>query len=90
MFRRTLFGVLWFAVLWIVIMGLGGGIAGAVAGGSATAADKTFQQGFDHGFQAGAVAGARFRQHYGLWVFFGAAALTGAGIFFQILPGTKR
>jgi len=90
MFRRTLCGILWFALVWFVMMGLGGGIAGALAGGHASESDPNFHEGFDQGFAVGVQAGARFRQHYGGWVFAGAAVLTGAGIFFQILPGTRR
>jgi|GEM_PF-4234613 len=85
-----LFCLFWFGIFWVALLIIGGGIAGAHVAGPAPLADTSVQQGIRYGYQAGVVEGVQFRERYGTWVMLGAAVLALAGMFAQILPGTKR
>ena len=88
--RRFVFGCFWFAVFWVGLSAIGGGVAGSIAGSKATAPGAGFKQGYSQGYDAGLVAGVEFRQRYGHYVVIAAAMLAAAGTFAGVLPGTRR
>jgi hypothetical protein len=90
MARRILFGTLWFVVIAVGTILIGGAIAGGAALAKNPSSGSGFREGFEDGSQVGAEAGAEFRARY-RWPIFGAAAIiAAAGTAAGFLPGTKR
>ncbi|MDR3620985.1 MAG: hypothetical protein P4L85_16655 [Paludisphaera borealis] len=79
MVKRIIFGLIWFAVLYICACFFAGAIAGAMAGSKDPA----------NAAAAGARAGEQAVD--ALWVYFavGAAVLAGVGSWAAVLPGTR-
>lgn len=90
MLRRLGFGCFWFAVFWVGLSVICGGVAGSIAGSKGPAPGAGFKQGYSQGYEAGLVAGAEFRERYGHYVIIGAALLAAAGTLAGVLPGTRR
>jgi hypothetical protein len=90
MIRRVLFGTLWFVVIAIGTIVVGGAIAGGIAISKNPPPESSFREGFEDGSQLGAEAGAEFRARY-RWPIFGVAlGFAVAGTATGFLPGTKR
>lgn len=78
-YKKVLFGLLWWAVLFVgAFIG-----ATAIAGGIAGARDP------QHAQEAGAKAGGEAGERYGAIILIGTAVLAFAGAGFGVLPGTR-
>jgi hypothetical protein len=83
MIKKLVFGLIWFAVIFIISYAIGGYIylktAGVVPGG-----------GFQAGLDAGRSARSAFRQAYIIYITVGSLTLAVIGTVSGILPGTKK
>jgi hypothetical protein len=87
--KRVLFTVLWFVVLYIGALAIGGGVAGALAQSQVPAGpdqNPNFSQAYAKGHDAGREFGRRFS---GI-ILLGALAASITGGAMGILPGTRR
>jgi hypothetical protein len=80
--KRVLMGIVWFIVLYLGVLIIGGAIVGALAG----AGQPNPQQ----AAQAGRLAGNDFGQTYGALILIGSLLVAIAGSVTGILPGTKK
>jgi predicted nucleic acid-binding Zn ribbon protein len=78
-YRKVLFGLLWWVVLYLAISFIVGGVVGGIAG----AKDP------QHAREAGARAGEELGRRYGVLFIVGSAILAFAGAGFGVLPGTR-
>ena len=90
MARRILFGALWFVVIALGALLVGGAIAGGAALAENPSSGSGFREGFEDGSQVGAEAGSEFRARYRWPIFAVSAILAAAGTAAGFLPGTKR
>jgi hypothetical protein len=79
LWKKIVFGLVWWVVIFFVASFLASGIAGGIAGGKDP----------QHAHEAGARAGAEMAERYGAYILLGSAALAFAGAGFGILPGTR-
>jgi hypothetical protein len=79
--KRWLAALGWFAVLWVGLSSIGGGVAGAMAGASVR--DPAVAA------QLGARAGADFAVRYGTSILLGSLLLALVGSWRGWLPGTR-
>jgi hypothetical protein len=79
MVRKICFGFVWFLILILGTLILGGGVVGAIAGVNDPA----------NSFAAGQAAGQAFGQAYGGMIFLASLIIAVIGSIFGWLPGTK-
>jgi hypothetical protein len=86
--KRIFFGFVWFVVLSLGGLVLGGAIVGGIAG--ANVGSKNFSEAVSKGHDAGHAAGSEFGRKYGGVIILGALALSIVGTATGVLPGTKK
>jgi Zn-dependent protease len=81
--KKLIFGLIWFAVIFIISYAIGGYIymktTGVVPGG-----------GFQAGLEAGRAARSAYRQTYLIYIMLGSLILATIGTATGILPGTGK
>jgi len=88
--RRLAFGCFWFAVFWVGLSVIGGGIATSIASSKPPPDTVGIKKNYSHAPELDPAAAAEFREYYGHYVLLGAAILAAAGTFAGVLPGTRR
>lgn len=86
MIRRILFGLFWFAIIWMGLLVAGLGLTGALQ----VRPEPTMGEGFSSSYEVGVEAGAKFRERYGWIVITVAGLLAAGGSIAGILPGTRK
>ena len=88
--RRLVFGCFWFAVFWVALSVIGGGIATSIASTRPPPDTASVKKNYSHAPELDPAAAAEFRERHGLYVILGAVALATAGTLAGVLPGTRR
>jgi predicted nucleic acid-binding Zn ribbon protein len=80
LWKKLVFGLVW----WVVFFIGGSFLAGAIAGGIAGGRDP------QHAQEAGARAGAEVAERFGVYILLGSGVLAFAGTGFGLLPGARN
>jgi hypothetical protein len=81
--KRVIFGLIWFAVIFIISYAIGGYIYMKTTG-------VVSEGGFQAGLEAGRAARSAYRHAYIIYITFGSLILAIIGTVSGILPGTKE
>lgn len=88
--RRLTFGCFWFAVFWVALNVIGGGIATSIAGTRPPPDAASVKKNYSYAPEIDPSASAEFRERYGFYVILGAVGLAAVGTVAGVLPGTRR
>lgn len=79
--KKIFLGIVWFLVIWIGSLAIGGAIVGSLTASKADTVEQAQQLSYQ--------AGQQFGIKYGGIIFISALVLTIAGTVTGVLPGTK-